>query len=83
VLFLSNVVKAQGSMFSDGVNGQPETRKIGGTLAEQCSRASKASTDDQSIAAIPVIPSKLDGIARAVLSLRNQGFWRIFPNYKV
>jgi hypothetical protein len=35
VLFLSNVCKAQGSMFSDGVDGQPETRKIGGTLAEQ------------------------------------------------
>jgi hypothetical protein len=32
VLFLSNVVKAQGSMFSDGVDEQPETRKFGGTL---------------------------------------------------
>jgi hypothetical protein len=70
-------------MFSDGVNGQPETPKVGGTLAEQCSRVPKVLTVDQSIAAMPVIPSKLDGIARPVLSLRNQGFWRIFPNHTV
>lgn len=70
-------------MFSDGADGQPETRKIDGTLAEQCSQVSKVLTVDQSIAAIPVIPSKLDGIARPVLSLSNQGFWQVFPNHKV